>query len=221
MLFNLPPGDWTGGERGLAALPGREQEFRDGVEKAIDYARCSAARCCTRWPGSGRKGATTRAAARTLSSTTCAGRPTRRRAAGITLLIEPINTRDIPGYFLNTSTQARAIIEAVGRTNLICSSTSITCRSWRAISATQLRRDLPASQPHPDRRHTRPPRAGYRRDQLPYLFDLLDELGYDGWIGCEYRPQGDTLAGLGWAEKYGIGYRHAPHATRQWRQRES
>jgi len=116
-LFNMPPGDWTAGERGIGALPGREQEFRDGVETALVYAKATKCRILHAmaglWPQARDRDEAERVyiANLRLAADRLAGE-------GVTLVIEPINNRDIPGYFLSTTTQAMSIIERVGRPNL-------------------------------------------------------------------------------------------------------
>ena len=203
-LFNTPAGDWNGGERGLAALPGREQEFRDGVDKAIQYAK--AAHCplihfmAGLWPEGRDKAEGERVYADNLGWAA-----DRASAAGLTGVIEPINTRDIPGYFLNYTGQAIRIIDGVGRTNLKLQLDLYHVQIMEGDLATRMRA-LNGRYAHvqiagnPGRNEPDIGEINY-----PYLFDLLDELGYRGWIGCEYRPKGDTVAGLGWAERYGIG----------------
>jgi 2-dehydrotetronate isomerase len=203
-LFNTVPGDWAGGERGLAALPGREREFRDGVGKAIVYA--TAAKCpllhamAGLWPDGRDKAEGERTYVDNLRWAA-----DRVAAAGLTLVIEPINTRDIPGYFLNYTGEAMRIIEAVGRPNLKLQLDLYHVQIMEGDLATKVR-TLAGAYPHvqiagnPGRHEPDVGEINY-----PYLFDLLDEIGFAGWIGCEYRPKGDTLAGLRWAKKYGIG----------------
>ncbi|MGE3783899.1 MAG: hydroxypyruvate isomerase family protein, partial [Alphaproteobacteria bacterium] len=193
-----------GGERGLAALPGREAEFRDGVDKAIVYA--SATGCpllhamAGLWP-EGRD----RAEGERIYIENLRWAADRAAAAGLVCVIEPINTRDIPGYFLNYTGQAMRVIEAVGRPNLRLQLDLYHVQIMEGDLATRTRA-LAGHYPHvqiagnPGRHEPDVGEINY-----PYLFDLLDELGYAEWIGCEYRPQGDTVAGLGWARKYGIG----------------
>jgi len=124
---------------------------------------------------------------------------------GVTVVIEPINTRDIPGYFLNTTTQAMYLIERVGRPNLKLQLDLYHVQIMEGDLAHRVRA-LSGHYPHvqiagnPGRHEPDIGEINY-----PYLFDLLDELGYAGWIGCEYRPKGETRAGLGWARRYGIG----------------
>jgi 2-dehydrotetronate isomerase len=203
-LFNTVPGDWAGGERGLAALPRREQEFRDGVDKGILYAKASNCRLLHTmaglWPEGHDKEAGERVYVDNLSWAA-----DRMAEAGLTAVIEPINTRDIPGYFLNYTAQALRIIERVGRPNLKLQFDLYHVQIMEGDLATKVRA-LAGHYPHvqiagnPGRHE---PDIG--EIYYPYLFDLFDEIGYQGWIGCEYRPKGDTLAGLGWAKKYGIG----------------
>ena len=181
-LFNMPPGDWAAGERGTAALVGREQEFRDGVEQALGYAKATNCKLLHAMAGVLPAGYDRAEAERTYVANLrhAAERLSRE---GITVIIEPINNRDIPGYFLNTTTQAMSVIERVGHPNL------------------KLQLDLYHVQiaGNPGRHEPDVGEINY-----PFLFDLLDELGYSGWIGCEYRPRGETRAGLGWAKPYGI-----------------
>jgi len=124
---------------------------------------------------------------------------------GLTLVIEPINTRDIPGYFLNTTTQAMSVIEQVGRPNLKLQLDLYHVQIMEGDLAYRIRA-LAGQYPHvqiagnPGRQEPDIGEINY-----PFLFDLLDEIGYSGWIGCEYRPKGETKAGLGWARRYGIG----------------
>ena len=123
---------------------------------------------------------------------------------GITVLVEPINTRDMPGYFLNTSTMARKILAAVSRPNLKLQFDIYHTQIMEGDLSERLRQNLEvighiqiAGTPG---RHE--PDVG--EINYPYLFRLIDEIGYAGWIGCEYRPRASTLAGLGWAKEYGI-----------------
>ena len=203
-LFNTVPGDWAGGERGLAALPGREQEFRDGVDKAILYAKASNCRLLHTMAGLWPEGRDKEAGERIYVDNLCWAAD-RMAGAGLTAVIEPINTRDIPGYFLNYTGQALRIIERVGRPNLKLQFDLYHVQIMEGDLATKVRA-LAGHYPHvqiagnPGRHE---PDVG--EIHYPYLFDLFDEIGYQGWIGCEYRPKGDTIAGLGWAKKYGIG----------------
>ncbi len=201
VLFNLPPGDFEAGERGIAALPGCEAEFRAGVARAIEYATALGCRRLHAMAGLAKDGADRAAMRRTyVENLRYAAAETARH--GITLLIEPINTRDIPGYFLNRQDEAHAIREEVGAPNLKVQLDLYHCQIVEGDLATKIRRDLPhvghmqiAGVPE---RHE--PSLG--EVNYPYLFALIDALGYAGWIGCEYRPQAGTSAGLGWFAPY-------------------
>ena len=203
-LFNLPPGDWAAGERGIAALRGREQEFRDGVEQALVYAKATRCRLLHAMAGLLPE-SHDRAEAERVYLANLQHAADRLAAEGLTLVIEPINTRDIPGYFLSTTTQAMSVIERVGRPNLKLQLDLYHVQIMEGDLAHRVRA-LFDHYPHvqiagnPGRHEPDIGEINY-----PYLFDLLDELGYPGWIGCEYRPKGETRAGLGWATRYGIG----------------
>ena len=197
VLINLPPGDWTAGERGLAALPGREEAFLAGAHTGLQYAQTLGTPCLHAMagliPAEADRGQyrkvyieNLRLAAKKLAKD------------NRTLLIEPINTRDIPGYFLNTQAEAHAICEEVGEPNLKVQMDLYHVQIVEGDLAVKLRRYL-ARVGHiqiagvPVRNE---PDDGEVND--PYLFRLLDELGYQGWVGCEYRPRADTENGLGW-----------------------
>jgi hydroxypyruvate isomerase len=203
-LFNTVPGDWAGGERGLAALPGREQEFRDGVDKAIVYAKATGCRLIHTMAGLWPEGRD-KAKGERIYIDNLRWAADRAAPAGLTAIIEPINTRDIPGYFLNYSRDAVRVIEAVGKPNLRYQLDLYHMQIMEGDLAPKIRA-LTGLYPHvqiagtPGRNEPDIGEVNY-----PYLFDLFDEIGYQGWIGCEYRPKAATAAGLGWAKKYGIG----------------
>ena len=203
-LFNMPPGAWAAGERGIAALSGREQEFRAGVEKALVYARATKCGLLHAMAGVLPAGHD-RAEAERVYLANLRHAVDRLAGEGITLVIEPINTRDIPGYFLNTTSQAMSIIERIGHSNLKLQLDLYHLQIMEGDLAHRIRA-LAGHYPHvqiagnPGRHEPDVGEINY-----PYLFDLLDELNYAGWIGCEYRPKGETRAGLGWARRYGIG----------------
>ncbi|TMG88180.1 MAG: TIM barrel protein [Betaproteobacteria bacterium] len=167
VLHNLPAGDWAAGERGIACQPDRVGEFQDGVGKAIDYARalgCGQVNCLAgiapagvdREKVRGTFVANLRFAAEKLG------------AAGIKLLIEPVNTYDIPGFWLSRTQQALDVI-----------------------------RDQLAD--NPGRNEPGTGEINYR-----FLFGFIDSIGYEGWIGCEYKPKGKTIDGLGWRAAHGV-----------------
>jgi len=197
VLFNLPPGDFASGERGIAALPGRESEFRESVAQAISYARVFATPNLHVMAGLTQQGANRKTYIENLKYAAV-----ETAKCGMTLLIEPINTRDMPGYFLNTQADAHAIREEVGAANLKVQMDIYHAQIVEGDVATKLGRYLP----HighiqiagvPDRHEPDEGEINY-----PYLFDLLDNLGYAGWIGCEYHPRGDTVEGLVWMREF-------------------
>jgi hydroxypyruvate isomerase len=197
VLFNLPPGDWAAGGRGLTALPGREAEFTTGLDRALDYARVLG---CTRLHALAGIVAPAADRARMHATYIANLRLAARRAAdhGITVLIEPINARDMPGYFLGTLAQAAAVIAEVGEPNLRLQFDLYHAQITEGDLSRKLERYLPltghvqvASVP------TRAEPDGGEFDAAR-LFAQLDALGYAGWVGCEYRPRAGTRAGLGW-----------------------
>jgi hydroxypyruvate isomerase len=206
VLFNSPPGDWKAGERGIAALPGREQEFRDGFLLALEYAeamRCSRIHAMA---GIAPKGAD-RAHLLGVYTANLAWAAERAGRAGVDLLIEPIAQRNIPGFFLNRQEEAHAIAAEVGAPNLKVLMDLFHCQVEEGDLAIRIRKYLA------DAKQTRVGHfqiAGVPERNEPdtgevrfsYLFDLIDQLGYQGWIGCEYIPAGNTSAGLGWFEKW-------------------
>jgi len=202
VLFNAPPGNFAGGERGIASLAGREEEFKSGFARALDYA---AALSCPRvhvMAGLARPGAD-RAAMRRLYVGHLAWAAERAAGAGVDVLIEPINTRDIAGYFLNRQDEAHAVVAEVGARNLKVQMDLYHCQIVEGDVAMKLRTYLPGGKvAHlqiagvPDRHEPDEGEVNYA-----YLFDVIDSLGYDGWIGCEYRPAGATSSGLGWLRR--------------------
>ena len=200
-LFNLPPGDWAAGERGFGALPGREAEFDAALKKALAYASVignDRIHVMSGIPGPDADPALCHAA---LVANLKRAAPL-AKAAGKTLVLEPINTRDMPGYFLNYQAQARGIIEEVGADNVRLQFDFYHCQIMEGDLAVHLRSFIDiighiqiAGVPE---RHE--PDVG--EIHFPYLFELIDTLGYDGWVGCEYRPRAGTGAGLGWAKEW-------------------
>jgi hydroxypyruvate isomerase len=201
VLFNMPPGDWAAGERGIASLAGREAEFQEGVAKAIGYAQKLGTPRLHVMAGLLPAGVD-RAAARAIFVNNLRYSCAEAAKHNITVLMEPINTRDIPGYFLNTQAEAHAIREEIGADNLKVQMDFYHVQIVEGDIAMKVRRYLP----HighiqiagvPERNEPDTGEINY-----PYLFNLLDELGYAGWLGCEYRPAKGTVEGLGWFQKY-------------------
>lgn len=196
-LFNAPPGDWAAGERGIATLPGREDEFRSGFDRALEYAAVLGNTRVHVMAGL-LTAESDRARHHGVYQQNLAYAADQAGKAGITVLLEPINTRDMPGFFLNRQDQAQAICKEVGATNLKVQFDCYHCQIVEGDLATTLRRDFDRIG-HiqiagvPDRHEPDQGEVNY-----PYLFELMDHLGYDGWVGCEYRPKGDTSTGLQW-----------------------
>lgn len=201
VLCNVPPGDWTLGQRGFAAVPGSEALFRDSLLQALDYAvtlQCPALHVLA---GLLPAGADRSRAAATYRDN-LAWAVEQARPAGVTLMIEPINPRDIPGYFLNHQAEAHAVCAqvcaATGLDNLKVQMDLYHCQIVEGDLARRIEAHI-AGIGHmqiagvPDRHEPDSGEVNY-----PFLFSLLDRLGYAGWIGCEYRPRNGTRAGLGW-----------------------
>lgn len=199
-LFNMPAGDWATGERGMASIPGREREFAEGVKTALKYAKALGCKQVHAMAGK-------------LDSNFS---PEQQKACfikniqhaadvmaeqGIRVLIEPINTRDMPGYFLTTQKQAEALLPEINRDNVFIQLDLYHCqimegdllktieRLWDKFSHIQI-----ASVPfrhEPDRGEV----------NYPWIFEQLDKMGYQGWLGCEYHPVGRTEDGLGWLKQ--------------------
>lgn len=204
VLFNAPPGDWDAGDRGIACLPGREDAFRRGfTELALPYAQALQCPRLHVMAGLVPEGAD-REALRAVYLDNLAWAAAQAASAGIDVLIEPINTRDMPGYFLNRQHEAHAIVEAVGASNLKVQMDLYHCQIVEGDLAMKLRRHLPTGRVGHLQIAGVPGRAEPDVGELyyPYLFALIDELGYAGHIGCEYRPRDGTSAGLGWFQPY-------------------
>jgi hydroxypyruvate isomerase len=200
-LFNMPPGDWAYDERGLASLPGREGEFHKGVETALAYA--AATRCRTLHCMAGMLPDESLREERELLYVDNLRRAAKAcAAAGVTLVIEPINSRDMPGYLLSFQGDGRRIIDKVGEPNLKLQLDLYHCQIMEGDLAKHVEAFLDVTG------HIQVAGVPERHDpdqgevNYPYLFDLLDAKGYRGWIGCEYRPAGRTEDGLGWFAPY-------------------
>ncbi len=208
VLFNAPPGDWDGNERGLACLPGREQEFQAGFLKALEYA--STLNCSRIHVMAGL--APAQANYQKLESTylnNIAWAATQAKSAGIDVLIEPINTRDIPHYFLNFQQQAHDIITHIGASNIKVQMDLYHCQIMEGDVASKIRHYLPTGRVGHFQIAGVPMRHEPDLGELnyKYLFDVIDDVSkachWEGWVGCEYRPaRGNapqaTSDGLAW-----------------------
>ncbi len=213
VLFNAPPGGtnlasvnraWEQGDRGTACVPGREAEFRAGVMLALDYAialdcpriHCMAGLAPPHLP---------HAALHATYSANLSWAAQQAAHCGREVLIEPINLRDMPGYYLNRQDQAHALVAQLGATNLKVQMDLYHCQIVEGDLASKIRQYLPGGAVAHIQIAGVPERHEPDEGEIcyPYLFQLIDALGYEGWIGCEYRPRlgaqlGGTSAGLGW-----------------------
>jgi hydroxypyruvate isomerase len=194
-LFNLPPGDWAAGERGIAALPGRLEDVQAGLEKALPYIAATGARRVHLMAGLGDWDDPLAMAAYRRSIAHCAER---LAEVGVDLTLEPINPVDMPGYFLGSVDHAAGLIPLLRLPNVKLQFDIYHCQIIHGDVTRRLRRLMPiighvqiASVPsrnEPDREEL----------NYPYLFRELDLLSYQGFVGCEYRPLGKTVDGLDW-----------------------
>jgi hydroxypyruvate isomerase len=201
VLHNLPAGNWAAGERGIACHPDRVEEFKAGVDQAITYATvlaCDRVNCLAGiLPPQ-----VDPTAARDTFVHNLRYAATRLQSAGVRLLIEPINTRDVPGFFLGGTAQAIEIIDAVGSDNLQLQYDIYHMQIMEGDVAAGIQRLLPrighlqlADVPG---RHE----PGTGAIDFGSLLNHIDRIGYSGWIGCEYVPAGKTRDGLGWTAPY-------------------
>ena len=197
VLFNLPPGNWAAGERGITCLPGREEEFREGVALALTYATKLKTARVHAMAGIVPAGADPEAVGATYKANLSYAAAELARH-GITLLIEAINTRDMPGFYLNTQAQAHAVLEEVGAPNLKMQMDLYHMQIMEGDLETKLRRyagQCGHVQVAGVPRRNEPDTGEVRYE---HLFHVLDDIRYAGWVGCEYRPAGRTVDGLGW-----------------------
>ena len=202
-LFNMPPGNWAQGERGLASLPGRQAEFREGVKKALDYAAALGCRLVHCMAGIVPAGVSHAHRGQRVCRELGLGRGAGAEA-GVKLVIEPINHRDMPGYFLNTEAQGAAVMEAIGRDRLGLQFDIYHCQTTEGDITKRMEQYMPVINHMqiadvPARNEPGTGEIGWR-----FVFRRMDELGYGGWVGCEYRPAGDTVAGLRWRQDFGV-----------------
>ena len=200
-LFNLPAGDWAGGERGIAVLPDRVGEFQDGVGRALEYAETLDCKLINCLAGLAPEGVADDRLRRTFVDNLKFAAP-RLADAGITLIVEAINTRDIPGFWLNYTAQSRSILEEVGAPNMGFQYDIYHMQVMEGNLAETIERNLDIIRhfqlaDNPGRHE-----PGTGEINYDFVLPLIDMLGYDGWVGCEYNPAGKTEDGLGWAARY-------------------
>jgi len=203
VLHNLPAGDWPAGERGIACHPDRVGEFQDGVGKAIDYARalgCGQVNCLAGIAPAG----VAREKVRGTFVANLRFAAEKLGAAGIKLLIEPVNTYDIPGFWLARTQQALDVIRDVGSNNLYLQYDIYHMQRMEGELANTIKAHLPQIAhlqlaDNPGRNEPGTGEINYR-----FLFGFIDSIGYEGWIGCEYKPKGKTIDGLGWRAAHGV-----------------
>ena len=201
VLFDLPAGDWAGGERGIAILPDRVGEFQDGVGQALEYAKTLGCKRVTALAGLTPEGIPQDTLRQTFVDNLKFAAP-RLAEAGITLLVEAINTRDIQGFWLNGTAQARSILEEVGAPNTGHQYDIYHMQVMEGNLAENIEKNLDIIRhfqlaDNPGRHE-----PGTGEINYDFLLPLIDMLGYDGWVGCEYVPAGKTEAGLGWTAQY-------------------
>ncbi len=202
VLYNLPPGDWDAGDRGLACDPQQVDTFRASVAQAVRYASILGAPQLHCMSGKRPAGASEAAMRQTLVENLRFAAAALNEA-GLRLLIEPINAYDMPGYYLNRTDQALELIEEVSADNVFLQYDIYHAQRTEGEICATLSKHLPriahiqiAANPG---RHE--PGSGELNDAL--VFAHLDKLGYSGWIGCEYKPATSTEAGLGWLRAMG------------------
>lgn len=212
VLFNTAPGNWDGGERGLACIPGREAEFAAAIEQALSYAQ--ALQCPRIHAMAGLVPAgTTREAVRATYVANLRKAAAVAATQGVDLLLEPINTRDIPGFFLNRQDDAHRLVEEIGASNVKVQFDLYHCQVVEGDVAMKIRQYLPTGRVGHFQIAGVPQRHEPDLGELhhPYLFGVIDEVaaqcGWQGWVGCEYRPArgtqpGGTSAGLGWMQEW-------------------
>jgi hydroxypyruvate isomerase len=201
VLFNMPPGDFAAGDRGLACDPARFGEFQDGVGKALEYAKVLGVKQLHVMAGLKPRGLndeTMREAY--LASLRFACAETAKH--GIKVLIEAINTRDIPGFYLNTSAQALDVMHYAGAANLGFQYDIYHMQIMEGDLAPTIEKHLSkiAHMQLADTPGRHEPGTG--EINYDFLFRHIDRIGYQGWIGCEYRPAGKTEDGLGWMKPW-------------------
>jgi hydroxypyruvate isomerase len=199
VLHNLPAGNWEAGERGIACLPDRVDEFRQGVHQAVQYAQALGVKQLNCLAGKAPAGVAADVLQQTLVDNLRYAAQA-LHAAGLNLLIEPINTFDIPGFYLNRTSQAIAILDEVGADNAYVQYDLYHAQRMEGELAATVEKNLKRIghiqlADNPGRNE-----PGTGEMNYSYLFKHLQRIGYQGWIGCEYKPATSTQAGLGWRD---------------------
>ena len=200
ILHNLPAGNWDAGERGIACHPDRVNEFRAGVGRAIAYAQALGVKQLNCLAGKAPAGVADEVLRATFVENLRYA-ANALKAAGLRLLIEPVNTFDIPGFYLNRTVQAASILVEVGADNAFIQYDIYHAQRMEGELAATVQKYLPRIghiqlADNPGRNE-----PGTGEINYPFLFAHLDRIGYDGWIGCEYKPATSTEAGLGWRQR--------------------
>lgn len=200
VLHNLPAGDWDAGERGIACHPDRVSEFREGVSKAVAYATALGVRQINCLAGKAPVGVAEDVLRQTFVENLRFAAAELKKS-GLRLLIEPINTFDIPGFYLNRTIQAVSILDEVGADNAFVQYDIYHAQRTEGELASSMQKYLPRIghiqlADNPGRNE-----PGTGEINYPFLFAHLDRIGYDGWIGCEYKPATTTEAGLDWRQR--------------------
>jgi len=200
VLHNLPAGNWDAGERGIACHPDRVNEFRAGVGRAIDYAQALGVRQLNCLAGKAPVGVADEVLRATFVENLRYA-ANALQAAGLRLLIEPVNTLDIPGFYLSRTLQAASILVEVGADNAFIQYDIYHAQRMEGELAATMQKYLPRIghiqlADNPGRNE-----PGTGEINYPFLFAHLDRIGYDGWIGCEYKPATSTEAGLVWRQR--------------------
>ena len=197
VLHNLPAGDWEAGERGIACRPDRVEEFRTGVAQAITYAKALGVKQLNCLAGKVPPGVSDATLRQTLVDNLRYAAAELKKNS-LRLLIEPVNTFDIPGFYLNRTVQAIHLLDEVGADNAFVQYDIYHAQRMEGELAATMNKYLPRIghiqlADNPGRNE-----PGTGEINYPFLFAHLDRIGYDGWIGCEYKPAATTEAGLGW-----------------------
>ena len=203
VLHNLPAGKWEAGERGIACHPDRIGEFQDGVGEAIRYAKVLGVKQLNCLAGIKPQDVSADEARKTLVNNLKFAADALKEQK-IRLLIEPINTFDIPGFFVSGTKQGLDLIKDTGSDNIFLQYDIYHMQRMEGELASTIKANLPMIKhiqlaDNPGRFEPGTGEINYR-----YLFAMLDEIGYDGWIGCEYKPKAGTVEGLGWRAAHGL-----------------